>query len=91
MGDGCRMLGTYRARGYEFDTDTSGRTGEADFRHRRSRNLFRLPLVVSCSVLVGCRKSILMIQRYGYHVPAVRRRDIFYSKLEDERAANASA
>ena len=25
----------------------------------------------------------------GYHVPAVRRRDLFYAKLEDERAANA--
>ena len=24
---------------------------------------------------------------YGYHVPAVRRRDIFYEKLEEERIA----
>ncbi|KAL5116429.1 Cytochrome c oxidase subunit 7A [Pleosporales sp. CAS-2024a] len=24
---------------------------------------------------------------YGYHVPAVRHRDAFYQKLEDERAA----
>ncbi|USP78493.1 hypothetical protein yc1106_05767 [Curvularia clavata] len=29
--------------------------------------------------------SILTIQ--GYHVPAVRHRDAFYQKLEDERAA----
>jgi cytochrome c oxidase subunit 7 len=29
--------------------------------------------------------------RYGYHVPAVNRRDTFYSKLEDQRAANAAA
>ncbi|TVY88487.1 hypothetical protein LAWI1_G003187 [Lachnellula willkommii] len=28
---------------------------------------------------------------YGYHVPAVRKRDLFYSKLEDQRAANAGA
>lgn len=26
------------------------------------------------------------LARKGYHVPAVRRRDIYYSKLEDERA-----
>jgi len=24
---------------------------------------------------------------YGYHVPAVRRRDLFYEKLEEERIA----
>jgi cytochrome c oxidase subunit 7 len=29
--------------------------------------------------------------RYGYHVPAVRRRDAFYTKLEDKRAADAAA
>jgi len=30
-------------------------------------------------------KSILTFQ--GYHVPAVRHRDAFYQKLEDERAS----
>lgn len=28
---------------------------------------------------------------YGYHVPAVRKRDLYYAKLEDQRAANAAA
>jgi cytochrome c oxidase subunit 7 len=28
---------------------------------------------------------------YGYHVPVVRKRDLYYSKLENQRAALASA
>jgi cytochrome c oxidase subunit 7 len=28
-----------------------------------------------------------MLPTTGFHVPAVRRRDLFYAKLEDERAA----
>jgi hypothetical protein len=31
------------------------------------------------------------LHRYGYHVPEVRKRDLFYSKLEEQRAANAAA
>lgn len=29
--------------------------------------------------------------RYGYHVPAVRKRDTYYAKLEEKRAADANA
>lgn len=39
----------------------------------------------------GCRRKLTSYSRYGYHVPAVRKRDLFYSKLEDKRAANMSA
>ena len=28
----------------------------------------------------------LLLNSSGYHVPAVRRRDMFYAKLEDQRA-----
>ena len=40
-----------------------------------------------CDVMAACMldKSILTFQ--GYHVPAVRHRDAFYQKLEDERAS----
>lgn len=33
----------------------------------------------------------IIIACIGYHVPAVRRRDRFYAKLEDERVERASA
>jgi cytochrome c oxidase subunit 7 len=33
----------------------------------------------------------LLGPRYGYHVPAVRKRDSFYAKLEEKRAAEANA
>jgi len=29
----------------------------------------------------------MMCKYSGYHVPSVRRRDMFYAKLEDQRAA----
>jgi len=58
----------------------------------RSRNIIRIPLLVCYSpmVVVGIKISNGP-HRYGYHVPAVRKRDIFYSKLEEQRAANAAA
>jgi len=58
----------------------------------RSRNIIRISLLVCCSpmVVVGVKISNGS-HRYGYHVPAVRKRDIFYSKLEEQRAANAAA
>lgn len=30
----------------------------------------------------------VLILRQGYHVPAVRHRDAFYQKIEDQRAKN---
>jgi len=39
--------------------------------HTHARPLMYLPLTI----------------RKGYHVPAVRHRDAFYQKLEDDRAA----
>jgi hypothetical protein len=33
------------------------------------------------------RKLTTSFQQTGFHVPAVRRRDLFYAKLEDQRAA----
>lgn len=36
-------------------------------------------------------EAVLIIPRYGYHVPAVRQRDAFYGKLEEQRAANQLA
>ncbi|KAH9833944.1 cytochrome-c oxidase, subunit VIIa [Teratosphaeria destructans] len=35
----------------------------------------------------GLGTSVGYFWWYGYHVPAVRRRDLFYAKLEDQRAA----
>ncbi|KAI4745140.1 hypothetical protein E4T50_04543 [Aureobasidium sp. EXF-12298] len=32
-------------------------------------------------------KRLTEVTNTGFHVPAVRRRDLFYAKLEDERAA----
>lgn len=31
-------------------------------------------------------ERLTQLQTTGYHVPAVRRRDLFYAKLEDQRA-----
>lgn len=45
-----------------------------------------------CQVSILCSgKSAIIIACIGYHVPAVRRRDRFYAKLEDERLERASA
>jgi len=41
--------------------------------------------------LAGLGTSFGYLFWYGYHIPAVRQRDAYYSKLEDQRAANAAA
>ncbi|KXL47517.1 hypothetical protein M433DRAFT_57750 [Acidomyces richmondensis BFW] len=48
--------------------------------------MLRRNLVLDLSVTFGLGTSMGYLFWYGYHVPAVRRRDLFYSKLEDERA-----
>lgn len=42
-------------------------------------------IMIACNMLKKSTTSYLPPE--GYHVPAVRHRDAFYQKLEDERAA----
>jgi hypothetical protein len=68
--------------------------GSSDAVLDRSWNIIRILILVRHIYLVSLSSEDLVaksILRYGYHVPAVRRRDLFYSKLEDQRAANAAA
>ncbi|PMD23669.1 cytochrome-c oxidase, subunit VIIa [Hyaloscypha hepaticicola] len=53
--------------------------------------MLRRGLVLDLSVAGGLGMSFGYLFWYGYHVPAVNKRDRFYSKLEDQRAANAAA
>jgi cytochrome c oxidase subunit 7 len=53
--------------------------------------MLRRGLVLDLSVAFGLGTSFGYFFWYGYHVPAVRQRDKFYAKLEDERAAAAQA
>ncbi|KAH8599373.1 hypothetical protein B0O99DRAFT_505071 [Bisporella sp. PMI_857] len=53
--------------------------------------MLRRTLVLDLSVAFGLGTVAGYAFWYGYHVPAVRKRDLFYSKLEDQRAANAAA
>ncbi|CAG8975756.1 hypothetical protein HYALB_00009274 [Hymenoscyphus albidus] len=53
--------------------------------------MLRRGLVLDLSVAGGLGTAFGYAFWYGYHVPAVRKRDAFYAKLEDQRAANASA
>jgi hypothetical protein len=59
----------------------------------RSRDFIWLLILVRPWILdiVAMRTTYSLQLRYGYHVPAVRRRDIFYSKLEEKRSAEANA
>ena len=58
----------------------------------RTRYFIRiLILVQSDSWWLSILHSLTTPRRYGYHVPAVRKRDTFYSKLEEQRAKNAQA
>ncbi|KAK4626723.1 Cytochrome c oxidase subunit 9, mitochondrial [Fulvia fulva] len=49
--------------------------------------MLRRGLVLDLSVAFGLGTSFGYFWWYGFHVPSVRRRDQFYAKLEDERAA----
>ncbi|OMP84251.1 Cytochrome c oxidase subunit 7A [Diplodia seriata] len=48
--------------------------------------MLRRGLVLDLSVALGLGTATGYGWWYGYHVPAVRHRDNFYTKLEDERA-----
>ena len=60
----------------------------------RSWNDVRIPLLVryvymTKGRLYSFRVTIMLrLLRIGYHVPATRRRDLFYAKLEREREEN---
>merc|ERR1711964_959410 len=49
--------------------------------------MLRRGLVLDLSVAFGFGTSFGYAFWYGYHVPAVAKRDAYYSKLEDQRAA----
>ncbi|KEQ76502.1 cytochrome-c oxidase, subunit VIIa [Aureobasidium namibiae CBS 147.97] len=49
--------------------------------------MLRRGLVLDLSVAFGLGTASGYLWWYGFHVPAVRRRDLFYAKLEDQRAA----
>ncbi|EON69520.1 hypothetical protein W97_08780 [Coniosporium apollinis CBS 100218] len=48
--------------------------------------MLRKGLVLDLSVALGLGASAGYFWWYGYHVPAVHHRDLFYAKLEDQRA-----
>ncbi|KAH3908279.1 hypothetical protein HBI56_228330 [Parastagonospora nodorum] len=49
--------------------------------------MLRRQIVLDLSVASGLGLVAGYGWWYGYHVPAVRHRDAFYQKLEDDRAA----
>jgi len=53
--------------------------------------MLRRGLVLDLSVAFGLGGSFGYLFWYGYHVPTIRKRDNYYAKLEEERAAKASA
>ncbi|KAG9246881.1 hypothetical protein BJ878DRAFT_495149 [Calycina marina] len=53
--------------------------------------MLRRTLVLDLSIALGLGTTFGYAFWYGYHVPAVRQRDVYYSRLEDKRAAKASA
>ncbi|KAF2237954.1 cytochrome c oxidase family protein-like protein [Viridothelium virens] len=48
--------------------------------------MLRRGLVLDLSVALGLGVSSAYFFWYGYHVPAVRKRDNYYAKLENERS-----
>ncbi|KAH8811855.1 hypothetical protein F5884DRAFT_855185 [Xylogone sp. PMI_703] len=49
--------------------------------------MLRRGLIVDLSVAFGLGLSAGSAFWYGYHVPAVRKRDAYYAKIEEQRAA----
>ncbi|KAH7382186.1 cytochrome c oxidase family protein-like protein [Pyrenochaeta sp. MPI-SDFR-AT-0127] len=49
--------------------------------------MLRRQVVLDLSVAMGLGVTAGYAWWYGYHVPAVRHRDAFYQKIEDERAS----
>ncbi|KZF18940.1 cytochrome-c oxidase, subunit VIIa [Xylona heveae TC161] len=52
--------------------------------------MLRRGLVLDLSIAFGLGTSFAYLYWYGYHVPATRQRDLFYAKLEDQRASAQS-
>lgn len=50
--------------------------------------MLRRGLVLDLSVAFGLGTTFGYLYWYGYHVPATRKRDLFYAKLEREREEN---
>ncbi|KAF2175682.1 cytochrome c oxidase family protein-like protein [Zopfia rhizophila CBS 207.26] len=50
--------------------------------------MLRRAVVLDITVALGLGVTAGYAFWYGYHVPAVRHRDTFYQKIEDERARN---
>ncbi|KAF2729180.1 cytochrome c oxidase family protein-like protein [Polyplosphaeria fusca] len=48
--------------------------------------MLRRRVVLDISVALGLGTTAGYAWWYGFHVPAVRRRDAFYAKIEEERA-----
>ncbi|KAF2798724.1 cytochrome c oxidase family protein-like protein [Melanomma pulvis-pyrius CBS 109.77] len=48
--------------------------------------MLKRQIVLDISVALGLGTAAGYGFWYGYHVPAVRHRDAFYQKIEDERA-----
>ncbi|TKA76660.1 hypothetical protein B0A55_02598 [Friedmanniomyces simplex] len=48
--------------------------------------MLRKGLVLDLSVAFGLGTASGYLWWYGFHIPRTRRRDLFYAKLEDERA-----
>ncbi|CZT21036.1 related to cytochrome-c oxidase chain VIIa [Ramularia collo-cygni] len=51
--------------------------------------MLRRGLVLDLSVAFGLGTAFGYGWWYGFHMPAVRKRDLFYAKLEDQRAEAA--
>ncbi|OCK90871.1 cytochrome c oxidase family protein-like protein [Cenococcum geophilum 1.58] len=49
--------------------------------------MLRRGIVLDLTVALGLGTTAGYAWWYGYHVPAVRHRDVFYQKIEDERVA----
>ncbi|CAD6499537.1 BgTH12-03648 [Blumeria graminis f. sp. triticale] len=52
--------------------------------------MLRRGLILDLSIAFGVGTSVGYLFWYGFHIPNVRKRDLYYTKLEEQRAANAS-
>ncbi|KAI1002786.1 hypothetical protein K3495_g5420 [Podosphaera aphanis] len=53
--------------------------------------MLRRGLIVDLSIALGLGLSGGCLFWYGVHVPKVQQRDRYYTKLEEQRAANAGS
>ncbi|KAJ4361005.1 Cytochrome c oxidase subunit 7A [Didymosphaeria variabile] len=61
--------------------------GPCDWKLTSAIQMLRRTIVLDLSVAMGLGVTAGYGWWYGYHVPAVRHRDAYYQKIEDERAA----